>query len=111
MSHRLQQFEAALSEKFPDMTLEELSASLRVDLETLKNHISQGTKIGAMADSVLPGLLGASLEEFIGQDQATAGAAQAASDIEPLLAKARRVLEAGGDNAVTLRTILNSIKA
>ena len=111
MNDRLRKFEAALQKKEPGLTLEALAEALHVNLPTLEAHITEGAKLGAMAESVLAGMMGCSLDEFIapGEEETSKPApARAESDLDQLLARARRILEGGGDKAAALRTILKA---
>ncbi|MDR1043985.1 MAG: hypothetical protein LBP33_02565 [Candidatus Adiutrix sp.] len=114
---RLKWFEAALQEKHPGASLEDLSQSLRLDSDLFKQHISQGTEPGAMAGSVIKGLLGCSINEFVENGRSLCGdeepgrpGSSAASEIAAWLDRARSVLEAGGEKAETLKGILKLMK-
>ena len=115
-SDRLNWFEAALKEKHPDTSIDELSHSLRLDPDLFKNHISQGTEFDAMAGGVIKGILGCTINEFVengraicGQGQPTAPAASANSSgvgVDNYLDRARLILERGGENAEALKTMI-----
>lgn len=116
-SEKLKWFNQALSQKLPGTTLEDLSALLRVETAVFIDHINQGLEFDSMAGSVLQGLLGGSLSEFVesGQAEALDSAAEdavktAPADFSALLEKARRIFEAGGPQAEALAIIIGLMR-
>ena len=114
---RLKWFDAALREKHPGTTLEDLSQSLRLDPGLLKQHITQGREPDSMAGSVIRGILGCSINEFVENGRAICGyeepgqaGAAAPAEIMAWLDQARAVLEGGGEKAETLKGVLKLMK-
>jgi len=113
--NRLKWFETALQERHPGVTIEDLSRSLRISPEVFRDHITQGAEFDSMAGSVLQGLLGCSLNEFVeaGKTLSNGGpapsetASAADADLSALLGKAKRIMEAGGDRADVLKKFIS----
>lgn len=111
---RLKWFEANLADKHPDLSIDELSRSFRIEPEVFKSNIASGQEFTSMAGSVVKGFLGCTLNEFVEGGRAICGdgnapaAGQSAGDgTEALLERARKILKAGGDQAQALKTILS----
>lgn len=119
-NERLKWFNRALAEKMPGTTVEELSASLRIDPSVFIEHIVSGREFESMAGSVLQGLLGGALSDFVesGRDEAAGpgasagglGQSEAAGESLGLLDKAGRIFDAGGPQAEALATIIKLMK-
>ena len=110
--NRLKWFEAALNDKMPGTNIDDLSQSLRVDSDIFKNHILQGQEFDSMAGSVIKGILGCSINEFVENGRAICGyvspnktAAEPSSENEYLII-AEKIMKQGGENAAALKRII-----
>ena len=120
MDNRTKWFKAALADKFPDTPMGEFSSSLSLDPAVFQKFIETGTGLPAFTVTVLHGLLGDTVDEFVERGRLLSDAdrpapakptAQASGQTtDDLLAKARAVLDGGGDPAVTLRTVISLLK-
>ena len=120
MNNKTKWFQAALAEKFPDTAMDEFSASLGVERSVFQNYIETGSGMPPFTVNVLHGILGCTVDDFVdwgrqlteADQPAPAGPSVLSSEpsIDALLAKARAVLEGGGDRAVTLRTVISLLK-
>lgn len=120
MNNRVQWFQAALADKFPDTTMDEFSSSLSLDPSVFQKFIETGAGLPSFTVNVLHGLLGGPVDEFVERgrlmsepDQPAGGAPAPKSSgqtVDDLLARARAILEGGGDQAVTLRTMITLLK-
>lgn len=118
--NRIKWFQAAMAEKFPDMTMDEFSASLGVEPSAFQKYIETGSGMPPFTVNVLHGILGATADEFVERGRLMSEPDQPAlpaeiskspvQSIDELLAKARAVLDGGGDQALTLRTVINLLK-
>ncbi len=116
---RLKWFNAALKEKYPDTTVEDLSSSVRIDPELFQGHIENATEPDTLTEGVVRGILGCSINEFVENGRAICGfepqsapssSVPPAGEVAELLAKARQILEKGGDNAISLKNMIKLMK-
>ena len=120
MDSRIKWFQAALADKFPDTPMDEFSASLSLEPAVFQKFIETGAGLPSFTVTVLHGLLGDTVDEFVergrlmsetGQPAAPRPAAEwCGRSTDDLLDKARAILDGGGEPAVTLRTVISLLK-
>ena len=110
---RLKWFEANLKDKHPDVTIEELSQSFRLDPGVFTQNIINGQEFDSMAGSVIRGFLGCSLNEFVEGGRAICADGSQPStlkkegdDWQSLMTEAGKILKADDDKARALATII-----
>ena len=114
---RLKWFEANLKDKHPEVSIEDLSQSFRLDPDVFTQNIINGQEFDSMAGSVIKGFLGCSLNEFVEGGRAIcAEGSQPHSlkanddDWQSLMAEAGKVLKGDDDKAKALATIIRLMR-